>query len=333
MNQDFLAYRVVKNKACEFTSSVQQFNTDNLTEGDVTIKVMYSGLNFKDALSAYGRPGVTRTYPHTPGIDASGIVVQCNSNQFSVGDEVIVTSYDLGMDTDGGFGQYIRVPASWVIPLPDKMTLRESMVAGTAGLTAAQGILSLLDAGQKPEAGPIIVTGARGAVGSFAVSLLAHLGFEVIAAVSKLGDDTQYLKDLGAIKVVDSETTNDSSGRALLRPLWAGGFDTIGDNTLATIIKATSYGGNIICVGNIHSGNLSTTVYPFIIRGIKLIGVATQDTPMDLRIKLWTLLASDWKSEHSIKFTTEIGLNELHIYLDKMINKSSRGRVLLNLWK
>ena len=192
--------------------------------------------------------------------------------------------------------------------------------------------MSLLDAGQKPEAGPVIVTGARGAVGSFAISLLAHLGFEVIAAVSKLGDDTQSLIDLGTVKVIDSETTNDNSGRALLRPLWAGGFDTIGDNTLATIIKATTYGGNIICVGNIQSGNLSTSVYPFIIRGIKLIGVATQDTPMDLRSKLWNLLAGDWKTAQTIKFTKEIGLNDLHIYLDKMINKSSRGRVLLNLW-
>ena len=329
----YLALRVKKNKAGTFTRSVENLNSNDLPQGDITIKVLYSGLNYKDALSAYGQPGVTRSYPHTPGIDASGLVVQSNSSDYSPGDKLIVTSYDLGMNTDGGFGQYIRVPSDWALPLPEKLTLRESMVAGTAGLTAAQGIFNLLEAGQKPEQGPVIVTGARGAVGSYAVALLSHLGFEVTAAVSKLGDDTEKLLKLGATSVIDKSITNDQSGRALLKPQWAGGFDTIGGNTLATVLKSTRYGGNIISVGNIESGDLSITVYPFIIRGVKLIGVATQETPMDLRKELWDLLADKWRVPNIETVVTEIGLSDLETSLGKMINKSSRGKVLLNLWK
>jgi len=333
MDKDFLAYRVTKTESGGFERSIQKRQISELPDGDVIIRVHYSGLNYKDALSAFGRPGVTREYPHTPGIDACGIVEESCSDEFSPGDEVLVTSYDLGMDTDGGFGQYIRVPSDWVIPLPEGMNLRESMVAGTPGLTAAQGIMNLLEAGQKPEDGPIIVSGARGAVGSFAVSLLAGLGFEVIAAVSKLGNDTEALLDTGAAQVIDSEISDDKSGRALIRTRWAGGFDTIGDNTLATILKATSFGGNVVCVGNIQSGDLHTTVFPFILRGIKLIGVATQETPMTVRRKLWKLLAGDWKNDKTEIFTREIGLDELDSSLNTMIRKTSRGRVLLNLWK
>ena len=329
---NFLAYRVKKAESGNYEGSVQKRLISELPGGDVLIKVSYSGLNYKDALSAFGRPVVTRNYPHTPGIDASGVVVEDRSGKFSSGDKVIVTSYDLGMNTEGGFGQYIRVPSEWVIPLPGAYSLRDSMLAGTPGLTAAQGVMALIEAGQTPENGPVVVTGARGAVGSYAVALLAKLGFEVIAAVSSLGDDTEAILSTGASSVIDSDITDDKSGRALLRAQWAGGYDTIGDNTLATILKSCSYGGNVVCVGNIQSGNLNTTVFPFIIRGIKLIGVATQDTPMDLRLKLWNLLSSDWKVDLPDEFTREIGLDDLRIYLQKMIDKKSRGRVLLNLW-
>ncbi len=330
---NYLAFRVKREESGLFTRSVEQIASSLLPHGEVMIKVFFSGLNYKDALSSYGRPGVTRNYPHTPGIDAAGVVQSSSSPDFSPGEEVLVTSYDLGMDTDGGFGQYISVPATWVVPMPHKMTLRESMIAGTSGLTAAQGVYNLLEAGQKPEDGPIVVSGARGAVGSYAIGLLAHLGFEVHAAVSKLGNDTEILKKQGASEVIDSSITDDKSGRALLKPRWAGGFDSIGDNTLATILKSTMYGGNIVCVGNIQSGNLSTTVYPFIIRGIKLIGVATQDTPMPLRKKLWDLLSDEWKLPHTELFVKEIGLSDLDTSLSNMISKQSRGKTLLNLWK
>jgi len=333
LSKEFLAYRVERTEKGDFTRSVQRRETKYLPEGDILIRVLFSGLNYKDALSAYGNPGVTRKYPHTPGIDASGIIEESNNPDFSPGDEVVVTSFDLGMNTDGGFGQYIRVPSDWVIPLPAGMTARESMEAGTAGLTAAHGIYRLVEAGQKPENGPVVVTGARGAVGSFAVSLLAQLGFQVIAAVSKLGDDTGHLMNIGASEVIDSETTDDKTGKALLKPLWAGAFDTVGGNTLATLMKQTKYGGNIICVGNIGSGDLPASVYPFIIRGISLMGVATQDTPMPLRKKLWGLLAGEWKVPHKERFIKEISLDDLDEYLNKMINKSSRGKILLNLWK
>lgn len=333
MSKEFLAYRVERTENGDFIRSVQRRETKHLPAGDILIRVLFSGLNYKDALSAFGSPGVTRNYPHTPGIDASGIIEESSIPGFSPGDEVLVTSYDLGMNTDGGFGQYIRVPASWVIPLPAGMTARESMEAGTAGLTAAQGIYRMMEAGQKPENGPVVVTGARGAVGSFAVSILAHLGFQVVAAVSKLGNDTGKLMNIGASEVIDSEITDDKTGKALLKPLWAGAFDTVGGNTLATLMKQTQYGGNIICVGNIGSGDFQTSVYPFIIRGINLMGVATQDTPMPLRKKLWGLLAGEWKVPNKERFIKEIGLNDLDGYLNTMIGKSSRGKILLNLWK
>ena len=331
MGENFKALQVIENESGEFNRRVIQRDISDLPDNDVLIRVKYSGLNYKDALSASGHKGVTRNYPHTPGIDAAGIIESSTDSRFQKGDQVLVSSYDLGMNTDGGFGTYISVPGDWVIPLPDKMTLRESMIFGTAGLTAAQGLHSMIHNGQKPDMGKLLVTGARGAVGGFAIMIAAKLGFDVVAGVSQMHDDTEKLLNLGACEVVDSSLTNDKSSRPLLRPAWAGAFDVIGGNTLATILKSVSYGGNVVTVGNIESHELKTTVFPFILNGINLLGVGTQDTPMSLRTQLWNLLADDWKPDNMNDILTEIGFDELDQYLSIMITKKSGGRILLNL--
>lgn len=330
MDQQFKCYEVQETGE-GYKGLTRVKSISELPDNEVLIRVLYSGLNYKDALSAQGHKGVTRNYPHTPGIDAAGIIESSSNPEFLQGQKVIVTSYDLGMNTPGGFGQYIRVPGNWIVPLPTQLSLRESMIYGTAGLTAAQGIHAMLVNGQTPEMGPVLVTGARGAVGGMAIMILSKLGFDVLAAVSKIADDSEYLKSLGAIAVIDSEQTNDRSSRVLLKPKWAGAFDVVGGNTLATILKCTSYGGNVVVVGNIEGADLNTTVFPFILNGINLLGIGTQDTPMQLRTKLWNLLATKWKPANQEATVVEIGLNQLQSYLDIMILKKSRGRILLNL--
>lgn len=332
MDQSYNSYEVSET-ANGFIAEIISKKVSDLPDNEVLIRVKYSGLNYKDALSASGHKGITRNYPHTPGIDAAGIVEESSNPMFHPGQEVIVTSYDLGMNTSGGFGQFIRVPSEWVIPLPDKLSLRESMIYGTAGFTAAQGIHSMIRNGQNPEWGPVLVTGARGAVGGMAIMILSKLGYEVIAGVSEIAEDSEYLKSLGAVEVVDAEITNDQSKHPLLKPRWAGAFDVIGGNTLSTILKSTKYGGNVVCVGNIQGVELNTTVFPFILNGINLLGIGTQDTAMELRRKLWNLLADEWRPKNIQSTTKEIGFNELKSALDLMINKKSRGRVLLNLEK
>ncbi len=330
MDHKFRCYEVSElNEA--FESNIRIKSIAELPNNEVLIKVAYSGLNFKDALSASGHRGVTKNFPHTPGIDAAGIVESSLNPSFKPGQKVIVTSYDLGMNTSGGFAQYIRVPGSWIVPLPTTLSLKESMVFGTAGLTAAQGIHTMIHNGQKPDMGPILVTGARGAVGGMAIMILDNLGFEVVAGVSKIGDDSDYLKSLGASTVVDAQQTYDESNRPLLKSRWAGAFDVVGGNTLASILKSISYGGNVVTVGNIEGAVLNTSVFPFILNGLNLLGVGTQDTPMPLRRKLWDLLATSWKPSDPELIVKEIGLLDLKSHLDIMILKKSRGRVLLNL--
>jgi acrylyl-CoA reductase (NADPH) len=266
----------------EFTRQIEERALADLPDGEVLVCVHYSSLNYKDALSASGHKDVTRSYPHTPGIDAAGVVEESVAAEFRPGDPVIVTSYDLGMNTPGGWGQYIRVPAAWVVPLPQDLTLRESMIYGTAGFTAALSVHRLEAHGLAPDAGEVLVTGATGGVGSLAVAILARAGYQVVAASGK-ADAGPFLRDLGAAEVVDREAVRDDSGRPLLRGRWAGAVDTVGGEYLATALKSTQYGGAVACCGLVASADLPTTVYPFILRGVSLLGVDSQACPMDTR--------------------------------------------------
>lgn len=327
-NIPFNAFWVTEESDSSFKSQVIQRSIDDLPQNGVVLKVAYSSLNYKDALSASGNKGVTRRYPHTPGIDAAGTVTESHSEKFKPGDKVIVTGYDLGMNIMGGFGEYINVPADWVVPLPNGLSLKESMVLGTAGFTAALAMHHLLRCGQKPEDGQLLVTGASGGVGSLSVALASKLGFSVTASSGKAGQH-EYLKKLGAYAIISRSDIDDQSGRMLLRPLWAAAIDTVGGNTLATILKSLKPHGNVASCGNVASPLLNTSVYPFILNGVNLLGVNSATTPMPLRMNLWEKLAGQWKPNLQLIETTIVGLDEIHLSIEKILKGQITGRVVL----
>jgi alcohol dehydrogenase len=327
-NIQFNAYWISEESNGLFKGQIAQRSTDDLPQNGILIKVACSSLNYKDALSASGNKGVTRKYPHTPGIDAAGMVVESNSEKFQPGEQVIVTGYDLGMNTMGGFGEYINVPAEWVVPLPEGLSLKESMILGTAGFTAALAIHHLLRCGQKPEDGPLLVSGATGGVGSLSVAIASKLGFQVVASTGK-NEKTAYLLNLGAKKVVGRADVDDQSGRMLLRAQWAGASDTVGGNTLATILKSLTTHGNVACCGNVASHLLNTSVFPFILNGVNLLGVNSATTPMLLRASLWNKLASEWRPDYGSINVEVVGLEEIHLYIAKILKGEVTGRVVI----
>ena len=310
--------------------SVQKLNTGQLPNNDVLIRVHYSSLNFKDALSAKGNPGVTRKFPHTPGIDAAGVVEQSSDSRFRKGDEVIVTSYDLGQNTWGGFGQFISVPGDWVVPLPKGLTLKESMIFGTAGFTAAYGVKKIVDQNVQSDAGEVIVTGATGGVGTMAVAILAHLGYPVIAVTGK-SDQHGFLKKIGASKIMDRQVVTDISSKPMLSSRWVAGVDTVGGEMLDAVLRQTAHNGVITCCGNVLGGELDTSIYPFILRGVSLMGIDSGICLMEDRIEIWNKLATDWKIDSLDYLHREIKLEQLPAEIDKIIDGKQVGRILVNL--
>jgi len=327
-NKAFQALVVEETEPDTFTRSIRERSIEDLPDGEVLIRVNYSSLNYKDALSATGNRGVTRSFPHTPGIDAAGVVETSEVDAFAPGDKVIVTSYDLGMNTPGGFGQYIRVPADWVVPLPEGLSMEESMVLGTAGFTAAMSVERLVP-GLTPDQGPVLVTGATGGVGSLACAILAKLGYEV-AAVSGKPDDG-FLGNLGVKEVIGRQDFLENTGPPILRPRWAGVVDTVGGDILATAIKTTQENGLITCCGLVASPNLPITVFPFILRGVALFGIDSQHCPMPLRQDLWDCLAKDWKPAMPETMITKINLNDLDGSIEKILKGQVKGRTLVDL--
>jgi len=320
---------VVEETAEGFARSIRTRRISELPPGSLLVRVKYSSLNYKDALSASGSRGVTKKYPHTPGIDAAGIVEASESKDFSVGDKVIVTSYDLGMNTSGGFGEYIRVPAEWAVPLPEKLTLKEAMILGTAGFTAGISALRLSEL-VKPESGEVIVSGATGGVGSVAVAILAGLGYKV-AALSGKPSQAGYLSGLGASRMITRSEMEGSQERPLLNAQFAGGVDTVGGPILVNIIKSIHPLGVVTCCGNIASADLHLSVYPFILRGITLVGVSSQDYPMPPRRELWRRLSDEWKPNPILKLYTETDLEGVGVKMDEMLSGRSLGRVVVRV--
>ncbi len=310
-----------------YSRQIEQRCVDELPAGDTLIRVRYSSLNYKDALSATGHRGITRKYPHTPGIDAAGVVEAGGGDRFGPGDEVVVTGYDLGMNTAGGFGQYIRVPSEWVVAKPAGLSLEQCMVLGTAGLTAAWCVHRLCEVGVEAGGEPVLVTGATGGVGSLAVVLLARAGYRVVAATGKVAE-AAYLKQLGAAEVVGREDVRDTSGRGLLAERWAGVVDTVGGETLNTALKSTRFGGAVTCCGMVESAELVTTVYPQILRAVALLGVASAECPMATRLMLWDRLAASWDQGLMDAITTRCMLNELDGWIDKILAGQVRGRIV-----
>ncbi|MDX2447948.1 MAG: YhdH/YhfP family quinone oxidoreductase [Desulfobacterales bacterium] len=332
MNQrTFRAMIVEETQDNRFVRSIKERSISDLSDGDVLVHVSNSSLNYKDALSATGNRSVTRKYPHTPGIDAAGIVEESRNKTIQKGDAVIVTSYDLGMNTSGGFGQYIRIPADWVVPLPQGLTLKESMIYGTAGFTAGLSVFSLTHT-VKPDQGDILVTGATGGVGSITTAILSKLGYHVVA-VSGKPDAADFLRNLGARRIVTREEVSDESRRPLLKSAWAGVVDTVGGNILATAIKSTHPWGTVTTCGMVASPDLPLTVFPFILRGIKLIGINSQSCPMKHRQFIWKRLASDWKIDHLETLCREVSLEELNPLIDTILKGGIKGRTVVNLEK
>lgn len=331
MNQrTFKAMVVSEGENNQFIKEIKNRNLDDLPEGDVLVKVEYSSLNYKDVLSTQGNRGVTKQYPHTPGIDAAGTVAESQSKDFKAGDEVIVTSYDLGMNTSGGFGQYIRVPADWVVKMPEHLSFRESMIFGTAGFTAALSVYRLVDYGITPDMGRVLVSGATGGVGSIAVSILTKAGYEVVA-INGIVDEKDFLLEIGAKEVISIEEATDSSGKPLLKGLWAGGIDTIGGEILATMIKSIHPHGGVTCCGNVGSHDLPLNVYPFILRGVTLMGIDSQNCPTPMRLKVWNKIASEWKLDRLELLTTEVSLDGLNERIDLILQGKHKGRTIVRL--
>ncbi len=335
-NKQFKALVASEGEGKTFTRSIETRNIEDLPAGDVIIKVLYSSVNYKDALSASGNRGVTRNFPHTPGIDAAGVVEESASAEFKPGEEVLVTGYDLGMNTSGGLAEYVRVPASWVVRLPKGLTLRESMIYGTGGFTAALSVMKLVEAGVKPEDGEVLVTGASGGVGSVAMRILAKLGYTVVAAAG-LMDDAEFteiekkLKDLGASRVIPASEVDDTSSKLMFKGIWPGVIDTVGGNILSTVVKAAAYDGVVTTCGNAAGHELDLNVYPFILRGVSLLGVDSVECPMDRRLKVWEKMAGEWKPDNLEDLSTEMTLEEVEDRIQLLLAKQAQGRAVVKV--
>ena len=312
-----------------FRMNIRKKEVKDLPEGDVLIRVRYSSLNYKDAMSATGNRGVTKKYPHTSGIDAAGEIEISADPRFATGDHVLVTGYDLGMNTSGGFEQYIRVPADWLVKVPPDLSLEETMIYGTAGFTAALCVHELT-ATVKKEDGRILVTGASGGVGSVAVAILTKLGYSVVGVTGK-PDGQRFVKRLGAVETLGRKDILAESGRPLLQGTWAGVVDTVGGEMLACAIKSTKLFGTVTCCGNVASNDLPVTVLPFILRGVRLIGVSSQNCPMEHRLAIWNLLAGGWKIDALNELREDIGLDGLDHHVGLILKGEQKGRVVVDV--
>ena len=328
MVEQFKAMIVEEQPEKKFSRRIGVRNLSDLPDGDLLVKVHYSSLNYKDALSATGNPGVTRKFPHTPGIDAAGEVVEDASGTFRPGDKVVVTGWDLGMNTAGGFGEYIRVPADWAVALPEGLTLRESMILGTAGLTAGLCLHALADR-VAPDAGELLVTGATGGVGSIAVAILAKAGYQVVAVTGKT-DQADFLQNLGAGEVITREALMENANRPMMKERWAGAVDVVGGEMLAAVLKSTRYGGTVTCCGLVGSPELPVNVFPFILRGVSLLGIDSVQCPVETRLAVWRKLAGEWRVDLEA-LVSEVSLEQLEGSIQSILKGGLRGRVLVKL--
>jgi acrylyl-CoA reductase (NADPH) len=324
---NFQAFRVHKEND-EVVGRLESLTVDDLDPGEVLIKTAYSAVNYKDALAGTGAGKIIRNFPCVAGVDVSGIVVESQDKRFKEGDSVLVTGYEFGVDHDGGFSEYARVPAAWVVPVPDSMSLFEAMAIGTAGFTVALCVQRLEDNNQTPELGQFIVTGATGGVGSLSVDIMSSLGYEVVALTGK-SDSNDLLVELGANHVLDRNTLK-LDGPPLEKGQWGGAIDNVGGDILAWLTKTTNPWGNIAAVGLAGGFKLNTTVMPFILRGVSLLGINSQGCPAHFRHRLWDRLAGDLAPKHLDKIVTStIGLEDLPGVFDNMLAGKTTGRTVV----
>lgn len=324
---EYQAY-IVEEKDNGYEGSVKTLDTEQLPAGDVLIKVSHSSLNFKDALSASGNKGVTRSYPHTPGIDAVGEVVSDASSTFQAGDEVLVIGYDLGMNTSGGFGEYIRVPKEWVMTKPAGLSPLQCMQWGTAGFTAALCVERILHQGLKPEDGSVLVTGATGGVGIVAVMLLNKLGFNVTALTGK-PEAEGMLKEAGADSILLRQDFVDESSKPMLKPAFSAAVDVAGGKVLETVLKVLNYGGSVAACGLVDSPALSSSVFPFILRGVNLLGVDSVELPLSKKQSVWNKIGAEWSLPQLEEASQVISKDELSDRLSQILGGGAKGRYVL----
>lgn len=330
MSQSFEAL-VVDKQENDFSLNIKQFTINDLPKGEVLIRVHYSGVNYKDSLATIPNGNVVSQYPIVPGIDMAGVVVSSEDSRFKEGDEVIATSYEIGVSHFGGYSEYARVSAEWVVPLPEGLTLKEAMIIGTAGFTAALSVMRLEENGLSRDSGNVLVTGATGGVGSFAVSILSKLGYSVEASTGKESEHA-YLKELGATKILSREEVYNGTLRPLGKQSWIGAVDPVGGESLASVLSQIKYGGSVAVSGLTAGTNLPTTVLPFILRGVNLLGIDSVYCPMETRLKVWERLATDFKLANLEQLIQqEIALKDLPNVLPTLLKGEARGRTIVKL--
>ena len=309
-----------------FSASISKLELEKPIDGFVQIKVSHSSLNYKDALSASGNKGVTRNYPFVPGIDAAGTIADANSSHFADGDEVLVTGYDMGMNTPGGFGEYINVPANWVVKKPSALTNIEAMSIGTAGLTAAASVAKIQESSQESDL-PVLVSGATGGVGSIGVMLMSKLGKEISALTGK-ASSVDFLQSIGASNIIMRDEYMESPVKAMERPLFSSAIDTVGGSILSKMLPQISPHGVVACCGNVAGIEVNTTVFPFILRGITLAGIDSAESPLEFKTSLWNKFADEWKIDLSplVKIVTKENLQH---EIDLILQGGQQGRVVL----
>ncbi|MGV8933613.1 MAG: YhdH/YhfP family quinone oxidoreductase [Gallionellaceae bacterium] len=325
----FRAYRIF-NEDNKVVSRWVDLTLDELDAGTVVIRTAYSSVNYKDALAATGAGKVIRRFPCVGGIDVAGVVESSQDPRFNVGDEVLVTGYDMGVAHDGGYAELVRVQADWVVPLPQGLSLQQAMALGTAGFTAALSLYRLQQNDVKPANGKVVVTGASGGVGSLAIAMLAQLGYHVVAITGKDGEH-DYLKSLGAAEVLPRSAIDSNSTRALEKSLWAAALDAVGGSTLAWLTRTMQQNGAIASFGNAGGVELNTTVLPFILRGVRLIGIDSAATAMDLRQKIWHKLANEWRPTQLDKIAQTLDFEQLPEVFDNMLSGHTQGRIVIKI--
>ena len=322
---------VVDNASAGVALGVQEWSTDRLMAGEVTIRVAYSSVNYKDGLAVRADGRVVRNYPLIPGIDLAGTVESSADGRFKAGDRVLAHGYEIGVAHHGGLAEVARVPADWVVPLPSGLTARQAMALGTAGFTAALSVAALEAAGLKPGTGPVIVTGASGGVGSTAVDILAALGYEVAASTGS-AEAHEYLRSLGAGEILDRTETSAESARPLERGRWAGAVDAVGGATLAYLLRTMNYGASVAISGNAGGIDFSSTVFPFILRAVNVLGIDSVAVPIEKRVAVWERLASDLRPPHlDDAITHEIALDQAPDALEKIVRGEIQGRTVVRV--
>ncbi|MBS4210933.1 NADPH:quinone oxidoreductase family protein [Neobacillus rhizophilus] len=322
---------VVDKTETDFSVEVKEVSFDVLPEAEVLIKVAYSSINYKDGLASIADGKIVRSFPFIPGIDLAGVVVSSQDPRFQEGDKVIATSYEIGVSHYGGFTEYARIPGDWVVPLPENLSLKEAMVLGTAGFTAALSVQRLEENGVTPEKGKVLVTGATGGVGSIAVSILAKRGYEVVASTGKAAEH-DYLHNLGASEVISREEVYNGKIKALDKQLWAGAVDPVGGESLAAVLSKIHYGGSVAVSGLTGGGNVPTSVFPFILRGVNLLGIDSVYCPMEVRKKLWDRMATDLKPSTLLdSIAVEISLEDLPETLPIILKGQAKGRFVVKI--